>query len=720
VAGGVLSGMALGVAGGVVGGVAGGVAFGATVPRLPDYIVLALPSGWAWSRGGRQGGVSHVVSLPLPGVQKRLEEWLAQDWAVGLANVNELLAYTLQFIPVVRAVNAALACLPEERLLAAVSELADEPFDWNLVHFGSASLYAAMWHAAIDSFFLVPHRFRRRWQARFRAGLRGDTPAQAACAGFWLLHRRNPATALKAFTDIRDLPGGQELVLISASLAMALETEDAATVGQWLEPSVGLTELPEPHLRSATVRTLRRLREVAAEADLAVHAVSPLMRSSAIGRAVAALTQLLADVGETCPQPEAAIVKTIAGQWRDVLARAGGQIGQQVLRQPVENPYEGYSGLPVERTFAGREGVLARLERLWAASADAPLPPIILHGHRRMGKTSIIHHLYRHRSPETLIARSDMQDLALADHTGQLLLGFARAIHAAAWEARFDAGPVPDADDYETTGTARMALNGLLERLDPQMAGRRLTLAVDEYEIAEGKIADGKFDPDFLRYLRGAAQKYRWLGLLFAGRQTLEDELRHYKAVFFGSAEPVPVSFLTREAALHLIRQPSDDFALEYEAALAEELYRLTNGQPYLLQRLCWELVNRWNDRFLKEGREKETPRVLTLADLETLLTPDFYHDFFLQADYYFSGVWHEAGPDEHQLLAALAAHGEGKGDDTPLPRAELVRAASLASDEAEAAIQAALRHDLVVEKDGSFRLAVPLMRRWIRLQQAT
>jgi len=182
----------------------------------------------------------------------------------------------------------------------------------------------------------------------------------------------------------------------------------------------------------------------------------------------------------------------------------------------------------------------------------------------------------------------------------------------------------------------------------------------------------------------------------------------------------VPVSFLTREAALHLIRQPSDDFALEYEAALAEELYRLTNGQPYLLQRLCWELVNRWNDRFLKEGREKETPRVLTLADLETLLTPDFYHDFFLQADYYFSGVWHEAGPDEHQLLAALAAHGEGKGDDTPLPRAELVRAASLASDEAEAAIQAALRHDLVVEKDGSFRLAVPLMRRWIRLQQAT
>ena len=85
--------------------------------------------------------------------------------------------------------------------------------------------------------------------------------------------------------------------------------------------------------------------------------------------------------------------------------------------------------------------------------------------------------------------------------------------------------------------------------------------------------------------------------------------------------------------------------------------------------------------------------------------------------------MWDEAGPDERRLLVALAAHEEG--EDAPLPRAELAQAAGLAPDEAEAAIQAALRHDLVIkvaevgEEDGGFRLAVPLMRRWIRLQQA-
>ncbi|HUW08941.1 MAG TPA: ATP-binding protein, partial [Anaerolineae bacterium] len=524
---------------------------------------------------------------PLPRVERILQQWLVQDWDTGLHNVGELLKYTRQSIPVTGAVSGALARLRKDDALHAVTTLLDLPVGWRVLQSASVSPFRAMWLVATG----IETRLPERWRARLLAPA-SDVPARAACAAYLHLHKGDLRKATEAFAEARSLPGGQELYLTTASLAAALEAEDSTAVGQWLEASAGLAELSEPLLRPTVLRTLHRLRDIAREADLARHAASPLMRSSALNRAVAALTQLLSDVEDICPQPEAAIVKTVAERWRDALATAGGQIGAQVLRQPVENPYEGYSGLPVERTFVGRRDVLARLERLWAASPDAPLPPIILYGHRRMGKTSIIHHLYRHRGPETLIARADMQDLALADHTGQLLLGFARAIHAAARAARLDAGPLPDEDNYETAGMARMALNTLLERLEPQMSGRRLTLAVDEYDIADAKIEEGKFAPDFLRYLRSAAQRYRWFGLLFAGCPTLEDELRHYRAVFFGSAEPVQVSFLNREAALHLIRRPSDDFALEIEAVLAEELYRLTNGQPYLLQRLCWEMVN--------------------------------------------------------------------------------------------------------------------------------
>ena len=402
------------------------------------------------------------------------------------------------------------------------------------------------------------------------------------------------------------------------------------------------------------------------------------------------------------------MIERIATQWRELLAELGGEIGEEVLRQPITNPYEGYSGLPVEETFVGREDVLARLEQLWATAPGTPLPPIILHGHRRMGKTSILHSLCRHRSPEVLVALTDMQDLLLADHTGQLLYSFAQAVHRAAGEARQTAGSAPALADYATTGSARLALNALLDHLDSEMTGRRLILAVDEYELAEKKLAEGKFDPDFVRYLRSAAISHRWLGLLFAGRHTLEDDLRHYHAVFFGSAEPVKVSFLSREDALQLIRQPAVDFALEYEDALAVELYQLTYGQPYLLQRLCWELVNRWNDRFLEQG--ESTPRLLTLDDLGALLTPGFYRDFFLQADYYFSGVWDEATPPERRLMVALAACDEGAA----LSHADMLRAANLENNEGAAALKGAVRHDFVLEEGGSYRLAVPLMRRWL------
>ncbi len=441
-------------------------------------------------------------------------------------------------------------------------------------------------------------------------------------------------------------------------------------------------------------------------------AVSPMLRSTAVGRAVGILTRMVETALETCESPEAELVREVAARWREILARWGGEIGKEVLLRPVENPFvEGASGRPVRKTFVERGDVLARLERWWAGPPDTPIPVLILYGHRRMGKSSILLQLQEKSPPGILVAFVDMQDLVTADHTGQLLQKFARVVHRAAQRAGLDPGPAPDDADYATFGQASAALNGLLERLDPQMAGRRLVLAVDEYELAEEKIAGGKFDPDFLRYLRAALGRHLWLNLILAGRQRLEEELRHYYAVFYGSAEPVKVSFLSRDEAVGLIRRPADDFALDMEEPLAEEIYRLTGGQPYLIQRLCYELVERWNDRFRREGRE--TPRRVTVEDLQAMLTPEFFREFFLSADYYFSGVWEEAGLDGQRVLWAFAAQARSEMDI--LPHQALVQAAGLGPEAGEAALNTLLVHDLLVKAEGGLRLAIPLLHRWIQ-----
>ena len=439
------------------------------------------------------------------------------------------------------------------------------------------------------------------WQSRFPIDPRLDTPARAACAGFWFWHEGEVERARDAFAVVRDLRHGLELHGIARAIASAQAAGDLDAIMAFASASDWLEALPDPELRPGTLEVLRVLRQVADEAHVARNSVSALSRSAALGRANAALTRLIETGGKTCPEPEWPLIKKIAEQWRDIISKAGGVVGDEVLRQPVPNPYEGYSGLPVTGpTFVGRENILRHIGDRWAGGAQPP--PLILFGHRRMGKSSILRNLGRIAGANTIVVNLDMQDAGWVDHTGQLLLDFAEAIQRQTSRGWVGCRAASRQADYADLGTARRSLNALLDRLDGQMAGRRLILAVDEYELIEKGIEEGRIDPDLPSYLRAKVSQYRWLALIFAGLHTLDEMGHDYRSAFYGAAEHIRVGYLSHDDAIRLITQPHPDFALEYEPELREELYRLTYGQPYLLQRLCWELVTRWNERFLREG----------------------------------------------------------------------------------------------------------------------
>jgi MFS family permease len=652
--------------------------------RLPEAILTAIPMAIV----GPKIGVHHLTAIPLPGIQERLEDWLKQDWDTGIFNADQILAYTLQYTSIAKAITVWLEEIPDDKLLQSVNRLVDNAFGSHLFNILVPELKGIEPEDVVSSKISSP---------------------RAVCWGFWCISNKELEKAAQAFSRVRHIPYGDEMYGISRSLHEAFKAASPREFIDWIQIAKDHLSLPGPYLHPETMNALQKLLEVAGEVHTALHAVSPALRSSAVGRAVSILTSL-SSTAENCEPPEAPIIGAIATRWREVLARWGGEIGEEVLLRPVENPFlEGASGRPVRKTFVGRSGVLERLERWWAGPPDTPLPVLILYGHRRMGKSSVLLQLQEKRPPNILVAPTDMQDLIAADHTGQLLQKFAGAIHAAARAAGLAPGPPPDRAEYASFGQATGALNRLLEHLDPQMAGRRLVLTVDEYELAEEKIEAGKFDPDFLRYLRAALGRHLWLNLILAGRQRLEEELRHYHAVFYGSAEPVKVTFLSRDEAVWLIRRPTDDFALDMEEPLAEEIYRLTGGQPYLIQRLCYELVERWNERFRREGRN--TPRRVTVEDLRAMLTPEFFREFFLAAEYYFSGVWEEAGPDGQCILQAFAG-----AEQVVCPRQDLIRATGLDPEAGEKAFQTLIHHDLVKETAEGIRLSVPLMAWWLRL----
>ncbi len=695
----IVFGIVIALTAGAAAGVLLGVAIGVVAGRLLDWL-LAWPL--TQLRRNSMGG-SRMVWLPLPGIQHRLERWLEGDWDAGVHNVNQILAYTLQFIPSIGAVNAALARSSEDQLLTRAAALAGGPFYWNMLYLGSTSLGVRLRRRVVDGLLMLPRALSGRRKTQPPIELLMDTPARAACAGFWAWHEGNASQAADAFAIVRRLRHGPELHGIAQAIVSAQNATALEKLATWETATAWLDGLSESSVRPGTLAALRTLRAAAADARVAQEALAPLNRSAALGRANAALTRLIDTIEATCPYPEWPLIKESAEEWRDLVSLAGGVVGEEVLRQPVLNPYEGYSGLPVTgSTFLGRADILRQIETHWAAG-DL-LPPLIIYGHRRMGKSSILRNLANRATPGTLLVYLDMQDAGWVDHTGQLLLDLAEALHRVAIEAGLDVGPSPAEIDYADLGTARRALNNLLHHLHPQMAaGRRLILAVDEFELIEEGIHAGRIDAGLLPYLRAVNQRYRWLALIFAGLHTLEEMGRDYRSAFYGQAEHLRVSYLSYDNAMRLITQPHPDFALEYAPDLREELYYLTFGQPYLLQRLCWELVTRWNERFLREG--KATPRTLTLDDLAPVLTPDFFHG----AGYYFDGVWSNVTDGERALMCILA-----REPARPWTLTELAAETGQTKEMVQANVDLLCRHDVIVDRSGSVGFASELMRRWV------
>ena len=98
------------------------------------------------------------------------------------------------------------------------------------------------------------------------------------------------------------------------------------------------------------------------------------------------------------------------------------------------------------------------------------------------------------------------------------------------------------------------------------------------------------------------------------------------------------MSFLSPAATRLLLCHPSEDFPLNYTADTVEEVVRLSNGQPYLVQLIGQNLVTRFNRKVFELGQDQEQP--ISLDDLQAVIdSPDFFQD----GSPYFKGIWMQA-----------------------------------------------------------------------------
>ena len=618
--------------------------------------------------------ISRVTSIPLPYISSNLESWLEQDWEMGVYNANQLVKYTLQFIPVTKAVNRVLAITADAHLIYRVSQLAANLYDWKLIHFASAPINRQV--KPVDK------------------NTRVDTPARATAAGFWHLHEKQPNKATEAFEKVRSLLYGEEVYILAKTLAIFHPVQKLEQIA-----SLEIPVFPQDNLlRPITWKTLTNLRRVVKDIETIQNSVSRTTKALASNRAIGELTSTLNN-SQTIPEAERELIVDIAQNWKQALESIAKDLGDISVTKPAINPY--VIGDPVRGSlFAGREDIMRQLEELWQSDR---LQSVVLYGHRRMGKTSILLNIDGNRKKIQIayinLLRLGDSSQGVAEVLMQICDGIAEVTDIA-----------PPDDDALLKLPYRA-----FERYIKQVgqANKGLIIAIDEFEKIEELIELRRIPADFLGFLRGIVQMNSKIALIFAGLHTLEEMTADYFQPFFASVIPIHVGFLNDASTRQILANPvdltssrSDEFILDYTPEALDLIYDLTAGQPYLVQLIGFQLVRFYNQEMFERNIVRDP--IFSVEDVEKIID----RTFFQRGRYYFEGVWRQAALDvdgQQEIIKAIALHPHGISTEDLIASINLPKEVCLTT-----AISRLKRHDVIVQTDTGWRIVVELFRLWV------
>ncbi len=488
---------------------------------------------------------------------------------------------------------------------------------------------------------------------------------------------------------------------IYSALLEALESETIADLGNFSIPA--LSE-GAPHLISPSLRQiLVGLNQLAATAQGYATTTSPVTQRDVLLQANEQLEAIAAQVQEHSEALGAfgPLLVLLVTDWRQLLTSVGGGLARKEQVRPVSNPYV-YGNPVLGRLFVGREDVMRHLQAEWGH--DGQCSSVIIYGHRRMGKSSILQNLGvgDRFGDRTIIVDFNMQRVGHVKSTGELLLYLALKLRdVCVARGLKGVGELREDDFFRLS--PYVTFDRFLFRLDRARQDHRFIITVDEFEIIEKQIKEGRLEAQLLEHWRGAFTTYHWFIMAFAGLHTLEEMRHDFWSPLFACVHAIEVDFLSREAAEQLITKPSPDFAMDYTPQAVGRIAALTGGQPYLIQLICHTLVLRFNKQVFEESQKRE--RCFTETDVEAVIeTPEFKRE----SSAYFNGVWEQAEESREQtaILKALSRRN--------LSFSSIVMETGLRQGMVEGGLDILRRRKVIRQRHGKYGYTVPLMCDWV------
>ena len=390
-------------------------------------------------------------------------------------------------------------------------------------------------------------------------------------------------------------------------------------------------------------------------------------------------------------------------------------------------------GSPVDRQemFFGRADVIDRIRRQLGAGNHANV--ILIEGNRRTGKTSVLRQLEKADVlPGWIPVYCSFQD-AEGDgaKAGVNTRNVFRLLARRTGWTLGDAGVetwFPDLPDRESGRPFKLAFRAALDRIFVDHGApfeafeiyiaaaveaaspRRILLMLDEFDKLQEGIDAGITSPQIPENIRHLLQHQPGLSAIITGSRRLKRLREEYWSALFGLGYRVGISALPLDDARRLVTEPVEG-RLGYLPQARDRLVELCACHPFLVQSLCSRVFER-----AALGGDR-TITVDTVEGAATEMVRDNEH---------FRTLWDYAGTARRRLLLAFCDHlAEGpdavnldlfsvKLQEHGVP---LRRDSELDGDVAE------LRELELLDFDdsyrgGTYRLSVPLMAKWLRMNE--
>jgi hypothetical protein len=255
------------------------------------------------------------------------------------------------------------------------------------------------------------------------------------------------------YEGVSHMKHGVEVAGSFAAIAAFLEIRAVDVLATARGHLAWTDELLDPPLRPEVVEALKALGDVSQEVFAFVRATNTGQKSAALNRAAGELNELAGYVRGKVLAPERVLLDRTVELWKSIVAAEQGRLGEAALQEmapaarraagilertssawqrparPFDNPY--IVGDPVyPPLLVGRKDVFDRIDEVWSAKKNPD--SIIIYGHRRMGKSSILRNLDQVAPPGSVVVYADMAgETSFVATTADLLLGLADKIYTA-------------------------------------------------------------------------------------------------------------------------------------------------------------------------------------------------------------------------------------------------------------------------------------------------